>query len=71
VSGAIIRVAALDAFIEASDKTKVPATSLAVAILAVLFAPADRTAQRIARKILAPVAQDVVDGLKAAVRSGL
>jgi hypothetical protein len=71
VSGAIIRVAALDAFIEASDKTNVPATSLAVAILAVLFAPADRTAQRIARKILAPVAQDVVDGLKAAVLSGL
>jgi hypothetical protein len=71
VSGAIIRVAALDAFIEASDKTKVPATSLAVAILAVLFAPADRTAQRIARKILSSVDEKVVDGLKSAVEAGL
>lgn len=71
VSGAIIRVAALDAFIEASDKTKVPATSLAVAILAVLFAPADRTAQRIARKILSSVDEKLVDGLKSAVEAGL
>lgn len=71
VSGAIIRVAALDAFIEASDKTKVPATSLAVAILAVLFAPADRTAQRIARKILSSVDGKIVDGLKSAVEAGL
>lgn len=71
VSGAIIKVGALDAFIEASDKTKVPATSLAVAILAVLFASSDRTAQRIARKILAPVDESVVDGLKRAVKAGL
>lgn len=71
ISGAIIRVAALDAFIEASDKTKVPATSLAVAILAVLFAPADRTAQRIARKILSSVDGKIVDGLKSTVEAGL
>jgi hypothetical protein len=71
VSGAIIKVGALDAFVEASDKTKVPATSLAVAILAVLFAPSDRTAQRIARKILGSVPQEIVDGLKAAVQGSL
>jgi hypothetical protein len=71
VSGAIIKIAALPAFIEASDKTKVPATSLAVAILAVLFAPTDRTAQRIARKILSSVDETVVDGLKSAVEAGL
>lgn len=71
VAGGIIRVAALDAFIEASDKTKVPATSLAIAVLALLFAPADRTAQRIARKILSSVDEKVVDGLKSAVEAGL
>ncbi|MNU36413.1 Vault protein inter-alpha-trypsin [compost metagenome] len=71
VAGAIIRVGALDAFIEASDKTKVPATSLAIAVLALLFAPADRTAQRIARKILSSVDEKVVDGLKSAVEAGL
>lgn len=71
IAGAIIRVAALDTFIEASDKTKVPATSLAVAILAVLFAPADRTAQRIARKILSSVDGKIVDGLKSTVEAGL
>jgi hypothetical protein len=71
VSGAIIRVAALDAFIEASDQTKVPATSLAIAVLALLFAPEDRTAQRIARKILSSVDEKVVDGLKSAVEAGL
>lgn len=71
VSAAIIRVGALDAFIEASDKLKVPSTSLAVGILAALFAPGDRTAQRIARKILGSVPDDLVEVLKTAVRSGL
>ena len=71
VSAAIIRVAALDAFVEASDKVKIPATSLAVGILATLFASGDRTAQRIARKILGSVPDDVVEALKAAVKGGL
>ncbi|NTF16897.1 hypothetical protein G6L37_00460 [Agrobacterium rubi] len=71
VAAAIIRVGSLDAFIEASDKAKVPSTSLAVGILALLFAPGDRTAQRIARKILGALPDDVVEALKLAVKAGL
>jgi Uncharacterized protein containing a von Willebrand factor type A (vWA) domain len=67
----IIRIATLNQFTEASKATAVDAQSLAVGILALLFAPTDRTAQRIARKILGSVPQNIVDDLKRAVEAGL
>ena len=70
VAAAIIRIGSLDAFIKASDAAKVPSTSLAAGILAALYGGEDRSAQRIARKLLAKLPGVVVESLKAAVKSG-
>jgi hypothetical protein len=71
VGGSITVVAALDAFVKASVQTGVGAKALAVGILALLYASHDRTAQRIARKLLGSASDEVVEELKAAVKNGL
>ena len=64
----ILRAAAMPEFVRMAGQTGVGAQALAVAIFARVFAPDDRVAQRVSRKILAGVPGTVVQYLDTTVR---
>lgn len=58
-------VAAIESFQKVAKASKVDGRILAVGVIALLLAENDRTAQRVARKVLAGVPEIVVDALRA------